>query len=267
VDHFGETAFSGLWQPAAGNEFERLGVSLDADGCTGFDVRTFPASTWLIHAMYEVEMESPGSHDEREKQEIADGVRMPLVINGVDTSARTTSTGTETGWTKAPGEPYGRVRWRDYAARVGLSILQEGQWPSFRGFQGSISGGGSWPENVEPPAEGSIDEESWRELVRVLVGHSSLGAGTRCLAFYTPWAMHPSGSPYLLDGSLGNAAALIDNPSAFGSPQNFWPESQEWFVYTDYDLQASRISGSPELIAELLANDDLDCENLPGVAA
>jgi hypothetical protein len=267
VSETSESEFSKLWRPAPDDPLDKLGVSLDdASNGTGFDVRTFAASTWLIHAMYERDMESPLSHDAREKQQIADGERSPVIINGVDLSAETTSTGVGLGWSRAPSARYKRVRWRDYAERMSVPILRDGYWPGINGLVPGVSGADTWPEGVEPPAEGSIDEESWTELIRVLVAHSSEAAQTKCTAFYTPWTLSPNDAPFLLSGKLGDAGALIDNPTSIGSPQNFWPDDLEWFVYTDYDLQASRISGSVQLIAALLADADLDCEDLPGIA-
>jgi hypothetical protein len=216
--------------------------------------------------MYERDMESPASHDQREKQQIADGERSPVVVNNVDLSAATRETGIGLGWSRAPGGEYARLRWRDYATRMSVAILRDGYWPGVNGLVPSPSGAGSWPENIEPPNEGSMDVDSWLELVRVLIAHSSDGLETACTAFYTPWTLSPNDAPFLLSGKLGDASALIDNPTSIGSPQNFWPDDLEWFVYTDWDLQASRISGSVELIAALLGDAELDCEDLPGVA-
>jgi hypothetical protein len=42
------------------------------------------------------------------------------------------------------------------------------------------------------------------------------------------------------------------------TPNNIWPADRSWFIYTDSDLLATRISGSTELIAALRADDDLD---------
>ena len=108
-----ESEFSKMWRPASDDRLDKLGVSLGAVSSTGFDVRTFPASTWLIHAMYEREMDSPLSHDEREKQQIADRQLSPVVVNNSDLSAATKETGVRSGWGAAPGGSYQRLRWRD----------------------------------------------------------------------------------------------------------------------------------------------------------
>jgi len=46
------------------------------------------------------------------------------------------------------------------------------------------------------------------------------------------------------------------------SPSNFWPADQSWFVYTDWDLQGTKVSGSAALIAALV--EDLRLETIVG---
>jgi hypothetical protein len=50
------------------------------------------------------------------------------------------------------------------------------------------------------------------------------------------------------------------------SPTNIWPSGREWFVWTDYDLQASKVSGDPTLITALHVEPRLECIewNAPG---
>jgi hypothetical protein len=42
------------------------------------------------------------------------------------------------------------------------------------------------------------------------------------------------------------------------TPSNFWPSDHSWFVYTDYDLWATRVSGSQALIDALTEDGELD---------
>nr|CTQ90460.1 hypothetical protein [Kibdelosporangium sp. MJ126-NF4] len=42
------------------------------------------------------------------------------------------------------------------------------------------------------------------------------------------------------------------------TPSNLWPADRSWFVYTDWDLWATRISGPPELIAAVTAHSELE---------
>ena len=42
------------------------------------------------------------------------------------------------------------------------------------------------------------------------------------------------------------------------TPSNIWPADRSWFVYTDYDLWATRISGSQALIDALIEDSEID---------
>jgi hypothetical protein len=42
------------------------------------------------------------------------------------------------------------------------------------------------------------------------------------------------------------------------TPNNIWPADRPWLIYTDYDLEATRVSGSTEVIDAVCADDYLD---------
>lgn len=42
------------------------------------------------------------------------------------------------------------------------------------------------------------------------------------------------------------------------TPSNSWPADRSWLVYTDRDLQGTKVSGSCELIAALEADERLE---------
>lgn len=57
------------------------------------------------------------------------------------------------------------------------------------------------------------------------------------------------------------ASDLIDDqggPYAF-SPTNFSPVDRDWFVWTDYELEATKVSGDPALVSALQAEPRLEC--------
>lgn len=85
-----------------------------------------------------------------------------------------------------------------------------------------------------------------------------------CTAYFTPW-VGTQDVPHLLRGRLADAADLIDHPHRPGSPQNLWPADRAWFVMTDYDLWATRVRGSADLVADLLTDAALEAVRLPGV--
>jgi hypothetical protein len=47
-----------------------------------------------------------------------------------------------------------------------------------------------------------------------------------------------------------------------GAPNNIWPEDRRWFVYTDHDLWATKISGRPSLIDTLQRDSALETVTL-----
>ena len=48
-----------------------------------------------------------------------------------------------------------------------------------------------------------------------------------------------------------------------GSPSNFWPEDQSWFVYTDWDRSSTKVSGNADLINRLATDPELETVSLP----
>ncbi len=51
--------------------------------------------------------------------------------------------------------------------------------------------------------------------------------------------------------------ALFDRPGYFSSPQNVWPDDRSWVLYTDSNAWATLISGSTDLIEDILHCPDL----------
>jgi hypothetical protein len=60
-------------------------------------------------------------------------------------------------------------------------------------------------------------------------------------------------------GKLSDVPALVASQrgTAF-TPNNIWPADRSWLIYTDFDLEATRVSGSTEVIEALRADDHLD---------
>ena len=60
------------------------------------------------------------------------------------------------------------------------------------------------------------------------------------------------------EGTFAELADLLESGSLAFSPANIWPEDRSWFIYTDYDLWATRVSGSADLIARIENDPDLE---------
>jgi hypothetical protein len=120
------------------------------------------------------------------------------------------------------------------AARLNVDPFQMS--PDFRSFSFP---GGSWPVNIRPPAEGSLDREQFGQLCAHLV--DVYGRDLPVSAYYamlatTDWKRGHA----LFKGTLGELPTLYDDPAVIGSPSNIWPDDRAWFVYTDHDLWEPR---------------------------
>ena len=154
-----------------------------------------------------------------------------------------------------PAAPSVRVRWAEYLRRFPDFVPCRQVPPGYRWFPP-----GSWPAAIQPPPEGSLDGESLAAMLSVLRTHS--GRDVPCFAFY---GALPAGGDFdrvhLWTGRLEDIPGLLDDrggPYGF-SPTNVWPAGREWFVWTDYDLQATKVSGPPGLVRALAAASRLEC--------
>jgi hypothetical protein len=71
-------------------------------------------------------------------------------------------------------------------------------------------------------------------------------------------------TPALLEATLAELPGIYDWPEAAGSPSNIWPDDRSWFVYSNYDLSGTRVSGSAELVASVVADSELETITAPG---
>ena len=59
-------------------------------------------------------------------------------------------------------------------------------------------------------------------------------------------------------GMLPEASDLVVGGGLDCTPGNLWPDDRSWFVYTDADLMATKVSGSAALIAVLEGDPHLE---------
>ncbi len=230
---------------------------------TGYDMVGWPAAVWLLHAMYEnPDVSAEVSHDERHRWRVEQGAEPPVVVGGVNLDDMTTVSGGSSGFAARPGAPWQRLPWSDYAHRLGIE-LGEGLDvpPCFRWFPHA-----SWPVSIDPPPEGSLDEETLDGLIATLADHSERGAETLCIASYAVGASSDwkRELPEVFRGPLRAIPDFVqgNQPRQF-TPTNIWPIDRSWFVYSDYDLWTTKVSGSAELIADLWRHPDLELLTWP----
>lgn len=218
----------------------------DHEALTGYNPVGWESSTWILHAMYENPgLAGLGTHDDILRRGLDAGDRAPLVVGGINLDEDTTETGIPLGYVSRPGGPWQRVLWSTYLARGAGPERDRTFPPSYSWFPHS-----SWPADIQPPPEGSLDEESLDALLDALTQHSVDGPGTECVAFYASLPTGDFDQLHVWRGPLSAVPGLIEERGGryWLSPTNLWPVDRSWMVWTDYDLQGSKVSGSVALI-------------------
>jgi hypothetical protein len=218
---------------------------------TGLDVSGWDDSIWILHAMYEnAALPSNMTYEQLDTARREAGELEPVFVGDVNLSSIGINPGTNLGFTDHPGDGWRRLTWADHFGRVGENAGENKTAPpSSHWFPP-----GSWPLSIRSPGEGSIDGESLRTLISIL---STRETTERC--YFHPSALTTGNydENVAYEGQLSEVFELISDGQGF-SPSNFWPADRAWFVYTDYDLWATRVSGSRELIAELESGAEVE---------
>jgi hypothetical protein len=245
-----------LTQPESADALEWLG---DLDGFCGYDAPGWERQVWLLHAMYEADDRPSGlSYDEVRRIELRAGTVEPLIVGDVNLDELVPEAvviGNALGASGDPGDGWHRLRWSDLAARLNVDPFDLDVPPCFRSFPYR-----SWPANIAPPAEGSLDREQFQSLLDRLASHSAAGWDTTCIACRCPLRTGDFTNHTMHRCALRELDDLYDDHA--GAPNNIWPEDRRWFVYTDHDLWATKVSGRPSLIDTLQRDSALETVTL-----
>jgi hypothetical protein len=224
---------------------------------TGYDATGWEAKVWIPHAMYETDQIPGGiSHDDVHRIERAAGATEPVMLGEVELEELlkdATVVGSVPGASRWPGPGWHRLLWSELATRLGVDPYELDVPPSLRSFPYS-----SWPANIEPPAEGSLDREQFVQMLDVLADLTAEGPEAMCTAYFSPLASGDFESKTIFRCNLYQLIELYDDENLSGSPNNIWPDDRSWFTLTDEDLWATKVSGSRNLIGRLLDVADLE---------
>lgn len=166
-----------------------------------------------------------------------------------------------------PAPPWRRIRWSELANRPNFDIAcVSGRYPNL-----SYVWQQHWPDPGQCPADGRPDivhhHGSWPIAFSLgeSLGEPLLSAVIEVLLGYThtdtDCAMYYDAVPgeALYTGSLTDLPDLISHVGEIRhAPTNIWPPDRSWFLYCDFDLYATKISGPPALIAALAADATLE---------
>jgi hypothetical protein len=230
------------------------------EGYTGFDLELWDAHIWVLHAMYESDNELTGgvTADELRKQAIESGQLAPQTVGSVNLDEEAVVTGVPLGRSSAPGRGWHRLHWGDLAAAIDAPLGSSGVPPCFRWFPYA-----SWPARIRPPTEGSLDRESFMRLVTLLESTST--PDTQITCFYGPLSTRAQDfdTPLVITRRLADLPSLYDWEEVHGSPSNIWPQDRSWFIYTDWDLWGTRVSGTAEFVGSVAADRQLETISYP----
>ncbi len=244
-------------------------------GFLGFDpIGPWPAAVWVLNAMYERDDMPAGlTHDELHRQAVAAGLVQPAIVNGVNLDEVGIATGGGKGFAEKPPAPWRRLSWSELGAREGFGfwavnangpkvpqadwedpcVMPTAAWPAVGPAEQL-----SWPASLLPPTEGSLDAESLDTVIAILTQHTTAPALAECGFYYGAVAFMGEGAT-VYAGDLRHLPTLVRSARDFQlTPNNIWPADHSWLIYTDYDLNATRVTGSPELVEALCRDQDLD---------
>ncbi|MBQ1037193.1 hypothetical protein [Micromonospora sp. C81] len=232
------------------------------EAATGYHPARWESSTWILHAMYEnPRFAGLGTHDELHRHGRESGDLAPLIVGDINLDEGTTETGIPLGFVVRPGNPWRRVLWSQHLTGERGQAPDRRYPPCHRWFPHN-----SWPVAVQPPPEGSLDEESLDALLDALCRHSAAGPSTDCVAFYASLPANDFDNLHVWRGPLSAVPGLLEErggPYPF-SPTNLWPTDRSWLIWTDYDLQGTRISGSRSLIEAVRSHPALETVDWSG---
>ncbi len=233
-----------------------LAERTEDDGIAGFDASGWPASTWVLHAITEdLASASEATWDDIRRERLAAGLEAPLIVGSVNLDEQSTVVGGSLGMSeRSPGQRV-RLRWHELAARLNLDLEVSNRPPSSNWFPYR-----SWPARIDPPDEGSLDAESLVVLVEVLADASD-GSTSPCIAYYSPLANGARfDETWMREVDVTDVPSLVDRSAGrVGTPSNWWPLDASWMVFTDWDLWATKVSGSDALIAAIERDQRLEC--------
>jgi hypothetical protein len=225
----------------------------------GFDLEGWEDSAWVLHTMFEdPRIEAGLSYQDVHRKDLNAGAVAPLVVGNINVDDKAILTGIPLGRTEDPGQGWIRLRWTDLASRIDAPMARCGYPPCHRWFPGP-----SWPANVRPPSEGSLDRTALQALLEVLARYSQGGLSTPVTGYYVTMATRAWDHARVFAGRLEEVEGLYDDDAVVASPTNFWSSDRTWFVYTDWDLLGTKVSGSADLVDGLRDNPDLELIRFP----
>jgi hypothetical protein len=193
-------------------------------------------STWILHTQYfcPPELELPEAWDDDE------------AWPGFDFGTH-------------PPDGWERLTWADSASQKGTRLKGptfDGRevppcfrWEAALGREDVVNG---VPVRTLAPTEGSLGKGDLETLIPILAAHTSSPRMHGAYSLCDTGAQLVDGTPLAVAFDLATmlTAMLSKNNTQF-TPEFWWPQDRSWVVWTDWDLEGTKVFGSNSLIQHL----------------
>jgi hypothetical protein len=118
-----------------------------------------------------------------------------------------------------------------------------------------VSLDGLYPLRFYGPKEGTLDEPTCKELIRLLKPYTG---NQTCYFEYFVLATREIESDHLYSGELEDIVQLLNMDAVRGSPTYWWTQDHSWCLCSPYDDMVTILGGSQKLIDRVLLSDELE---------
>jgi hypothetical protein len=144
-----------------------------------------------------------------------------------------------------------RMRWAQLAEENGLIFHPDINIPLL--FDVSLDG--LYPLRFYGPSEGTLDESTCKELIRLLKTYTE---NQTCYFEYFVLATSEIKNDHLYSGDLEDIVQLLNIDDVRGSPTYWWSQNRSWCLYSPYDSIFTILGGSQELISRVSLSEELE---------
>lgn len=204
-------------------------------------------STWILHNQYIC----------------PEGVEVPAYWNDEEDPGQGFGIGSH------PPSGWQRLTWHELAAYKGVPL----NGPSFHGhevppcFRWEASLGRVEVINgnrvaASAPTEGSLGKGDLENLIPVLAAHTSSTRAEGAFSECDLGARLRDGTQLAVTFDLTTMLpAMLGETETQFTPEYWWPEDRSWVVWTDWDLEGTKVFGSHDLVQSLRNHPNIETLN------
>lgn len=152
-------------------------------------------------------------------------------------------------------EEFKRISWREFFLMYGRGFDLEIACRNFEELSGLLARD-NFPMHIRFPAQGDCEKEELSLLVSCIL---SLYGDQNVNYYYCILQTLYLKEDIIFKGPLSNIVSLWANQDLRGSsPRAIFPDTKEWCIVTDYNLEFTYVGSSAELIKTITNNKDFE---------